>query len=42
MKPINPIILTLVLSFVAWFIFKCIKIKSDQINKEIDEQWKEN
>mgnify|MGYP006916561317 CR=1 FL=1 len=36
-EPINPIILTLVLSFVAWLIWKCIKIKSDQIGKEIDE-----
>ena len=37
-EPINPIILTLVFSFVLLLIFKCIKIKSDQIGKEIDEQ----
>lgn len=37
-EPINPIILTLVFSFVLWLIVKTIKIKSDQIGKEIDEQ----
>lgn len=39
-EPINPIILTLVFSFVLWLIFKVIKIESESIEKKIDEQWK--
>ena len=41
MKSINPIILTLVFSFVLWLILKAIKIESDRISKKIDEQWKD-
>ena len=39
-EPINPIILTIVFSFVLWLILKAIKIESDRISKKIDEQWK--
>lgn len=37
-EPINPIILTLVFSFVLWLIFKVIKVESKRIEKKIDEQ----